>query len=94
MALLSRITDHCQGIKAYGENELKELTEQVIKARVTKLEVLLSRTITKDSLAKPRKDKLMADQRAGYVKDMADWKITDADFAKRLWKPLAQLCGL
>jgi hypothetical protein len=68
------------------------MSEHIICLRATKLEVLMGRTLTKDALTKPRREKLYGEFKASFVKDISTWGIEGADWKLVVWKVLQDLC--
>ncbi len=93
MAQTTRFREHCGEAIASKFKELDDMTEQIVIARICKLEVLVARTLTKDTLKKDRKQKLVLEQLGSFVKDLKDWRITAVDHRALMWGRLAKVAG-
>lgn len=65
--------------------------KHVLRARITKLEVLCARILVKKKLTKEKKAELLNEQIGAAVKDFHSWRITQPDFKTSAWKPLWDL---
>jgi hypothetical protein len=68
---------------------LKELKNSMTRGRMTKLEVIISRTLTKEGIKPERIGKLMSEYLGAFHLDLKKWDITPAPKVDKLmWPPL------
>lgn len=75
-----------------AKDVLSSLEKQILRARCTKMEVLMARALTKESFTAERKKNVVLDQFAGFLRDLQQaWRIPPpARPSEALWRPLVE----